>query len=601
MMDFSFLTPSAFTLLYALPLLIVPYLLRERSRRVIVPALFLYQGLSSSARFRLWGIPRLTPLFFLQLLILLLLVIAAAQPFMRQNGRQVAFVFDTSASMQALLPHGQGSVLDAAKQRAVQVRDALASGDMVSLFISAPFPALVAGPNDTATQIRPSLERIAATDAPDPSDEMLSAFFTQLLDERGFSQVFYFTDRPPAEPVATTALIVLSLGEPQPNWGITAFRVYRSPFFPNSVDATVVLEAAAGVQGGSVGIEDVESGKLLQSRPLVPGDTQTFSFPELPLAATYRARLFVDDVLAVDNEAYAVLPLLTEVSVLVVSPAPELVKSLRQIPHLTLTAVAPQDYLPARAAGSAFILFHLTAPDSLPPTNAAFILPPEGNALFPLGKAGTQVRVTQWTTAHPLTSYVTFSLLFPAYAQALQPASWCKPVVSATVGPVVLACEREGRRYAAVGFDLLPYLGKQNLPTSIFTLNLLSWLADQTGQAESVKTGTTLALPHGALRVRLPHGEVVSPPDRRLAVTAQGAYVLQTNGEERRIAANLTNAAESRLGRPLHLAPLPTAPAAPAELTGRPMWPWLLVGALLLLGLERWLAVRASERAQTMH
>ncbi len=600
-MDFLFLTPSAFTLLYALPLLIVPYLLRERSRRVIVPALFLYKGLSASARFRLLGIPRLTPIFFLQLLILLLLVIAAAQPFLRQEGRQIAFVFDTSASMQALLPHGQGNVLDVAKQQAVQVWDTLARGDTVSLFVTTPFPALVASPDDTATQIRSSLERIVATDAPDPSEETLSAFFTQLLNERRFAQVFYFTDRPLAEPVATTALTVLSLGEPRPNWGITAFRVYRSPFFPTSVDATVVVEASAGVQGGSIGIEDADSGKLLQSRPLVPSDTQTFSFSELPLAATYRARLFVEDVLAVDNEAYAVLPLLTEVPVLVVSPTPELVNSLRQIPPFTLEAVTPQDYLPARAARFTFVLFHLTAPDSLPSTNAAFILPPEGNALFPLGKSGAQVRMTQWTTAHPLTSYVNFSLLSPVYAQALQPASWCKSVVTATVGPVVLACKHEGRRYAAVGFDLLPYLGKQNLPTSILTLNLLGWLADYTGQAESVKTGTTLALRGESLSIRLPRGEVVSPRGGSLPVTEQGVYVFHTNGEERKIAANLTNTAESQLGRPLHLTPLPVAASHEPATNGRPLWPWLLVAALMLLGIERRMAIRLAERTQAVH
>ncbi len=77
-MALSFLSPLAFQLLYALPLLVVPYLLRERGKRVVVPALFLYQGLPSSARRRLWGRLQLTPLFFLQLLILLLLITAAA-------------------------------------------------------------------------------------------------------------------------------------------------------------------------------------------------------------------------------------------------------------------------------------------------------------------------------------------------------------------------------------------------------------------------------------------------------------------------------------------------------------------------------------------
>lgn len=594
----DFLAPSAFALLYALPLLLVPYLLRRQNRQVIVPALFLYQGISSSARVRLWGVPRLPPLFFLQLLILVLLVIAAAQPVIRQQGRQIAFVFDTSASMQARL--ARESVLEMAKHRAVQVLEALPRGDQVSLFTTAPFPTLVAGPGETAASIRSSLEGIRATDTPDPSDETLTAFFTRLLGEHGFAQIFFFTDRPLAEPVATPALTVLSLGASPPNWGITAFRLYRSPFFPDTVDATVVLEGSSDVAEGSVGIEDGDSGRLLQSRPFAAGKTQTVAFPDLPLAATYRARLFVDDALAVDNEAYAVLPRLTEVPALVVSPAPEAANSLRQIPSLSLEVVAPHAYEPARATRFAFVLFHLTAPDSLPPTNAAFLLPPHGNALFPLGGSGTQVRVTQWTVAHPLTAYITFSLLSPSYTEAFQPPSWCTPIVTATVGPVVLACEREGRRYAAVGFDLLPYLGKHNLPASILTLNLLGWLADQAGYGESVRTGTTLALPRASLSVRLPGGEVVSPDGGSLIVTAQGVYVMQTDGAERRIAANLTNAAESQLGRPLHLAPLPAAAVDEAAMGGRPLWPWLLVAALLLLGVERWLAVRPIARNRAL-
>src|SRR5512145_2446966 len=100
-MNFTFLSPLAFTLLYALPLLIVPYLFRHRGKPVTVPALFLYEGLPSAARRRLWGKPQLSWLFFFQLLLLLLLIAAAAQPFLYRSAcTKVAIVLDTSASMQ---------------------------------------------------------------------------------------------------------------------------------------------------------------------------------------------------------------------------------------------------------------------------------------------------------------------------------------------------------------------------------------------------------------------------------------------------------------------------------------------------------------------
>jgi len=597
-MALSFLSPLAFQLLYALPLLIVPYLLRERGKRVVVPALFLYRGLSASARRRLWGRLQLTPLFFLQLLILLLLIFAAAQPFLSRHDEKVALVLDTSASMQARAPNGEGTLFAAAKNQATLALDTIPNADSIHLFTSTPLPAPASAPADTRAQLRQELAQSTVTDAPDPSDEVLSAFFTQLLEERGFQRVFFFTDRALAAPVGTDALTIVTLGGPQPNLGISAFRLYRSPFFPAQVDATVVVEGSEQLTGWSVGIEDHDTGKVLQSQSFTKGESQTFSFPRLPLATAYRARLFVEDGLAVDNEAYAVLPALASVPVLLVSPSTDAVKSLGQIPNLKVERISPQDYNPAKAAGFPLVLFHLTAPDTLPPTNAAFILPPDGNTLFPLGKPAPRPAVTHWLTAHPLTRYVTFSLLSPAYAQAFLPVSWCTTVISGTVGPLVLAGENGGRRYVAVGFDLLPYLGKQNLPASILTLNILGWLADQTGQPPGLKTGVMLSIAGESASVQLPSGETVSPRGGTVPLNKQGIYTVNENGSERRIAVNLTNAEESRLGRPLSLSTIHTPPPVAPETTGQPLWPWLLVAAMLLLGVEWWIAKRSEAAAE---
>ena len=121
-MDFSFLSPSAWQLLYALPLLLIPYLFRERGRRVVVSAVFLYQGLPPATQRRLWGTLRLSPLFFLQLLILLFLITAAAQPFLHRRGEKVAIVLDTSASMQARSLTTKNNVFVIAQQQALSNR-----------------------------------------------------------------------------------------------------------------------------------------------------------------------------------------------------------------------------------------------------------------------------------------------------------------------------------------------------------------------------------------------------------------------------------------------------------------------------------------------
>ena len=49
-MEFTFLSPAAFSLLLALPLLLLPYLLRQRHKQLVIPALFLYQDISAPAQ-----------------------------------------------------------------------------------------------------------------------------------------------------------------------------------------------------------------------------------------------------------------------------------------------------------------------------------------------------------------------------------------------------------------------------------------------------------------------------------------------------------------------------------------------------------------------
>lgn len=614
-MDFSFLSvSSAAPLLVALPALFLPYLFRRRARQVVVPCLFLYEGLVSSARQGLWGRLHLSPLFFLQLLILLLLILIAARPVVHSRSGSVALVLDTSASMQARVPGGATRTFDLAKQRLWSSLQTIPEGERIGLFTSAPFPRKIADiilgrawssaiffpapvgpPSQSAPSLHRLLERTAATDTPDPSDEVLSVFFAQLLAEEGFQRLVFFTDRPLVSS-AQPHVSVVQVGEPGPNLGITGFRLYRSPFFPDAVEATLRVEGVAPAEGWRVSVEDVETGQELQSLAASADQDQTFSFSDLPVARTYRARLLIEDGLALDNEAYAVLPTLRAVSGLLVTPLPELASGLSQIPSLRLEQVSPQAYSPEMAARFPFVIFHLTAPTTLPPSNAAFVLPPEGNTVFPLGRTAAGPDMTRWTVGHPLVRYVNFPLLKPAFGQAFSPPAWSKTVVHATPGPLILAGERRGYHYAAVGFDLLPYLGKRNLPASILTLNLLSWLASQAGQPPSLKTGTSLALRGQAPQVSGPTGHPLPLAGRSLSLLKQGVYRVTQYGQQRRLAVNISNAEESRPGRPLRLA-VPT-PARSEQTAERPVWPWIIVAVLLLLGLERCLGRREEARSR---
>ena len=668
-MNFSFLFPAAFSLLFALPLLLLPYLLQQRHKRVVVPALFLYQGVSSSTRRRLWGRIRLSPLFLLQLLILLLLVAIAARPVLKHPAAEkIALVLDTSASMQARSPSGQASLFETAKDAIQQELAEIPAESRISIFTTNPLGALSAelldhlvGPaeggepitagSDMQAIMQAMWDQSIVSDAPDPSDEALSVFFTQLLRNQDFEHIFFVTDRPVTQSsggqTLGSAFRMVTLDTARPNIGISAFRLYRSPFFPDKIQATVGIDAHAGgrpqLQVGLAGIQVViEDGRTKQRFAVQQAEepTQhTFFFSQLPVATTYRARILfgeqeegsadstgasVGDSLAVDNEAYATLKPLEDISVLLVSPTPEVGDSLAQIPNVKLTRMTPQDYDPADVTpASEFrcILFHLTAPEALPPTPAAFFLPPDGNPLFALGQSAQQPTLTHWSQGHPLTAYVTVPLLTPAYAQSLQSAVWNTPLVESTVGPLLLAGERAGTRYVVTGFDLLPYLGARNLPVSILTLNIVGWLSDRAEQSGVYKTGTVLspqappasttpppvptAVSHQptdpALSVRFPQQPHFQPVERAVSLDRQGVYTVRENGTERLMAVNLLSPEETDLGRPLSLMLGEAAGQAPAAQSPpdrvrrtreQPVWPWLLLAVFILCSLEWWWIAR---------
>ena len=654
-----FIFPAAFSLLLALPLLLLPYLLRQRHPRRTVPALFLYRDIASPARRRLWGRLQLSPLFLLQLLILLLLVVIAARPVLHYDTvGKIALVLDTSASMQARAPSGRGSVFEAAKDAIRQELAVMPAESRLSLFTTNPLGAAESG-----ADIRAVVDRIRVSDAPDPSEAVLSAFLTRLRRDHGFERVLFVTDRPVTDQPETHPaalrhpsqegngnsspprrggpegrggfLRTVTLDSSRPNIGLSTFRLYRSPFFPDEVHATVGIhapeDALSQLPGGQVVIEDGQTRQRLAGLPLPPsispdrgeekgGQAQSFSFSRLPLAPSYRARILFGegeegDGLAVDNEAYATLPPLEEIAVLLVSPTPEVGDSLEQIPNLTLTLMTPQDYDPsAVTSASEFtcILFHLTAPETLPPLPAAFFLPPDDNPLFSLGQSARQPALTHWTHGHPLTSYVTFPLLTPAYAQALQPSGWNTPIIESTVGPLLLAGERAGRRYVVTGFDLLPYLGRRNLPASILTLNIVGWLSDRASQSSPYQTGAVLSRqshtdsPTAPARsVRFPRETDFQPAERALSLDRQGVYTFRENGVERLVAVNLLSPEETDLGRPFALNP-PVSPLIRGErsrvsplsegnIRGVPVWLWLLLAVLVLCSLEWWWVARKEK------
>ena len=221
---------------------------------------------------------------------------------------------------------------------------------------------------------------------------------------------------------------------------------------------------------------------------------------------------------------------------------------------------------------------------------ALFVLPPKKNPLAAAGATVTRPEISAWRDAHPLTRYVNFSLFRLSYARSLKPLSPGDKIIESPQGPLAMAWENEGSRYLVLGFDPFPYLGRENLPVSIFTLNLLGWFRGGPG-GSGAATGKPFPLAPGRSE-----GVVMIPTGERFTVGAgarlfsrtffQGLYEIIRGEERGLVAVNFNDIQESNLHDPLPIK-LPAGEggsAGPAFFFS--LWPYLLLASLLLLLLE---------------
>jgi hypothetical protein len=181
-------------------------------------------------------------------------------------------------------------------------------------------------------------------------------------------------------------------------------------------------------------------------------------------------------------------------------------------------------------------------------------------------------------------------LLRPIYARPLRPQTAGQVIIDGPGGALAFAVEQRGIRYLTLGFDPLPYLGRDNLPMSIFTLNFLDWFIESggpRGQAtgspiplSSVEPGDSLTTPAGE-SLKLQRGGYFQ------ATFQQGIYRRSRAGASELFARNLDDMGESDLRKPTPIALRGHAaggPDSPSVMFS--FWPYLLLATLLLFMLE---------------
>lgn len=588
------LFPAAVYFFAIVPLLLIAYLARERPRQAIVSSALAFRALHVMRGERFGGRPRLSWTFFLELLILCLAVLAIARPYLLRKGVPIAAVIDNSAAMGARTPDGK-TRFDAAIAAAGDALRANGGATRVTLYTTAPRPLQLGEFNSAASAVS-ALKHIRPIDAPD-DPAAVSGLLNQLASDRALGRIIFAGYRAIAPPVPARFKSIVT-GAPAVNFAIGSFNLARESLNESAPHAIVsVANFSPAPQTLTVTLDG--DGKIIgrARRSVGANAVETIDFPNLPPARIYRARLEPADAFALDNTAYAAGPAVGTVSILFVSPSPNDGDSLKSIPGVTVTAVKPGAYSPSQLANADLAIFEYTAPKELPAANALLVMPPPGDPVFDFNaRQAARIEIAGWPSTGGLTDGVNFRLLNMRSGEYLGEHPWMRTVVSGPGGGLMLAGEREGHRYVASGFNPFPYLGRRNLPMSILTLNMLSYLAGLGAHTAGFRTGQPWVVPAGVTRIVLPSGreEKVTPGGQFNRGDEQGIYTLiGAGGVKTARAVNLADLTTSDLQNttPIRVTAVNTA-AAGESAVRTPLTPWIIAAILALIVIEAPLVYR---------
>jgi hypothetical protein len=228
-------------------------------------------------------------------------------------------------------------------------------------------------------------------------------------------------------------------------------------------------------------------------------------------------------------------------------------------------------------------------------------LPPDNNPVVKLGTPVARAAASGWRESHPLNRYLNFALFRPAYARPLNPQIAGETIIESRQGALAFATERQGKKHLILGFDPFPYLGRENLPMSIFTLNFLDWFISA-GGAKGQATGEPFVFGAAQQELSLTNAKgekhVIKTGSSSFANTFyQGIYQLNRSGQRQLFAINYQAASESDLRerKPVDLRKNEIANNSATAFFS--FWPYLLMASLLLFIIE-WFFVPPAPRVR---
>ena len=613
--------PVALLSLTAIPLLIALHMLRPRRRRIVVSTTTLWQAAlkDREPRVGLRTLPRnLSILLLLASALALGLALAGPQWLTRASeGADTVLVLDVSASMKTRSGIGK-TRFDLALAKAAEIVDGLPRQGRMLVMTSGRKAVLRTGFEADRELLRRALGELRPGDEAGRPREAL-ALALSLLRGREQGRITFLTDGafdPDVDP-GSPQVAFRVVGGPARNVAITRFdfrqelaaedRFQVLITVRNYTDAPVVVPA-------SISLDD----RVLfrRSLALAARAEETLVLPFTGRArGQATGRIEVDDDLAADNQAFAVVNTDDPLRVLLFSRGNFYLESVFQaMPNLDLVkrGWSPAEDIARLALNYDVVVFDGIAPPQLPRGNFLLVNTVAPDLPFSdsgrLVRPGTPVRGPSALMGDADLSAVRIDqarrVIIDRPVPGLQRLFWSKET------DLALALLDGGRKVIYLGFDI----ARSNFPLQaafpLFFSRSLEWLRPRgDGFVSShIVAGSAQAIPLPASErrviVRTPSGrsetlEAEGSPLVFDATADAGIYEYTVGEVARFFAVSLADARESDVNN--RWAPAERReeirPASDAAQALAPLWPQLLMLALMLLALEWFVWTRSRGNA----
>jgi Ca-activated chloride channel homolog len=603
----TFFHPLAWLWLLLVPLLLLLYVLRQPQAVRWVSNLYLWQhsGAHNVARVRVARLQR-NWLMALQVLFLLLGVSALAQPALflhRPPPRDFVWIFDASASMQVV--EDEHSRFAKAQETALTLLESLGAYDRIMLMRDPPSPHLTADFLTDKHMVRHLIQALSPTDA---AGDLPAALLFARAAAPPEAEIYILSDGAGRAALAPSssldAIHYIQIGASADNVAISRLEARQHPFSP--YDQEIYAEVINFSEHHrtlpltlTVGSTPLTTAML----SLAPGGRQSVVAPyhgSTPEIVT--AQIPAGDGLAVDNHAYAILPVPRDLSVLLVSPGNFfLEQALHVYPEITIQRISPQDYAQGRTPQTYDVMVYdgFTPVDL--PAGRYIILPssPPQEIINPGASDRPLLSLSVTLPRHPIMAFIDTASLSIAGARPLRLPPESLTLLEAGGYPVLAAYEREALKAVFLGFSIQDSPLSLTVAFPILISNIFQWLTSPTElEIQQIAPGKPFdwllppSLGLDTVSVTTPRGVTVHTPLKSNQfvfsdTTVTGVYTVRAGTYTTNFVVNLFDEAESDI-RPVFSPPGSRArdTHSPKRQVPHNLWPYCVLAALTILVLE---------------